>query len=353
MKKSSRFIKIITLLTAVMLCLLPAVSLANEAIADLRIIKSASFGYLSGSIVAKNFTAIDGAQMTYSVNGEDKGNFDSDSFSLNISGAQIGDKFEITVVANAEGYAQEVISTLYTVSVRDYALIHNLTDYYILAVSVQADALTCAFRESVVHSSGNYYFFSTSSVTATLAANEPYRISGVSVDSGSSAIIPGDSPIVSVSFLEGVTGASCVYTLTVDVIIPDADYDPDAKETYIIRAAAGPGGKILMSGDVKVTQGTNPAFIMMPSEGYAVDCVYVDNLPKGAIGHYAFWDVSAAHNIFVTFVEAGDAVSPDAVFSVPASAPSIPRTGVGVSSATYALIAAGLALASFARKKQR
>ena len=350
MKINNKLMRIVSAAIAALLCLIPAVAFADQT-AELRIIKSASFGHDSGNIVAKSFTAIDGADVTYSINGDEKGKFDSSSFAVNISNADIGEKYEIVIVANASGYQQEVINVLYTVSAKDYAIMHNLTGHYIVYIEAQEGAVSHVFREAYADTSGGYFFFNTSSVTATLTANAPFMISGVSMDMGSASLIPGDSPIASIDFLEGVTGPSYIYTINVDVTIPDPDYDPNAKKTYIIRAAAGQGGRILLDGEVKVTQGTNPAFIMLPEDGYEVDCVYVDGVAKGAISHYAFWNISSGHDIVVTFIEISDAVSPDAVFSVPSAAPSIPRTGAGVSSAVFALLLSGLALIPSARKR--
>jgi hypothetical protein len=228
---------------------------------------------------------------------------------------------------------------------------HKLTDYYIVAFKGQEDGFSHSFDFQPKAESGGYYFFDGEHVTASITPNEPFVISGASVDMGTASMIPGDAAIMELSFLKGVTGPSYVYTISVDVDIPDPNYDPNAPATHPIRATAGPGGRILIEGEIKVEKGTNPVYIMFPDEGYVVENVYVDNEAKGAINYYVFWDVRTSHQIHVNFAEESDAVEPDALVEIPEISKTIPRTGPQANGAAGMLLMAGACLVPLRRRK--
>ncbi len=71
--------------------------------------------------------------------------------------------------------------------------------------------------------------------------------------------------------------------------------------SYIITAAAGTNGTISPSGSVSISQGASQTFTMTPSTGYQVKDVLVDGVSVGAVTTYTFPNVTAAHNIAVTF----------------------------------------------------
>ncbi|MGI5900009.1 MAG: hypothetical protein ACOX8S_08845 [Christensenellales bacterium] len=341
MMKKTMLTAAIALLCVCAVFAYPAQALAQQE--DL-MIKSASLSYSDGKIVGKNISLLPGVKYQYSVNGMNLGELEpgAPEIAIDISDSQIGDKYEVIIDASAEDGRRETVSLLHTVSVRDYALMHKLTDYYVVVFKGQENGFGHSFGSQPKAESGGYYFFDEEEITVSIAPNEPFVISGASVDLGNASLIPGDTAILALSFMEGVTGPSYVYTISVDVDIPDPNYDPNAPATYPIKASAGPGGRIFIEGEIQVQQGTNPAYIMLPDEGYAVENVYVDGEAKGALYLYAFWDVRAPHQIHVSFVEEDGAVSPDAVVDIPSINKTIPRTGPAFAPAGMLLMTGAL-----------
>ncbi|MDD5190553.1 MAG: hypothetical protein PHE50_05870 [Dehalococcoidales bacterium] len=68
-----------------------------------------------------------------------------------------------------------------------------------------------------------------------------------------------------------------------------------------IIASAGTGGSISPSGSVLVPQGTNQAFTITPSAGYAIANVLVDGTSVGAVSSYTFVNVVSVHTISASF----------------------------------------------------
>lgn len=75
-----------------------------------------------------------------------------------------------------------------------------------------------------------------------------------------------------------------------------------AQSTYTIQASAGANGTITPSGAITVAQGANQSFSMIPNTGYEVQNVYIDGNSAGAITSYTFTNVTANHQIYVTFM---------------------------------------------------
>ena len=75
-----------------------------------------------------------------------------------------------------------------------------------------------------------------------------------------------------------------------------------AQSTYTIQASAGANGTITPSGTITVTQGANQSFSMIPNTGYEVQNVYIDGNSAGALTSYTFTNVTANHQIYVTFI---------------------------------------------------
>ena len=71
--------------------------------------------------------------------------------------------------------------------------------------------------------------------------------------------------------------------------------------TFLITAAAGPGGTISPSGDISVNSGTNRTFTIAPNNGFKITDVKVDNNSVGTVSSYTFSNVTANHTISVTF----------------------------------------------------
>jgi hypothetical protein len=71
--------------------------------------------------------------------------------------------------------------------------------------------------------------------------------------------------------------------------------------TYVITAAAGPGGNISPQGDVSVTEGGQITFTFAPDPGYSVAEVLVDGISKDIATSYLFSNVADNHTIDVNF----------------------------------------------------
>jgi len=71
---------------------------------------------------------------------------------------------------------------------------------------------------------------------------------------------------------------------------------------FNIEATAGANGSITPSGTAQVNYGANSAtYAMTPADGYMIDKVLVDGINMGAISSYTFFNVTANHQISVTF----------------------------------------------------
>lgn len=75
-----------------------------------------------------------------------------------------------------------------------------------------------------------------------------------------------------------------------------------SQNTYTIQASAGANGIITPSGTINVAQGANQTFAMIPNTGYEVQAVYIDGNSVGVLTSYTFTNVTANHQIYVTFM---------------------------------------------------
>lgn len=73
--------------------------------------------------------------------------------------------------------------------------------------------------------------------------------------------------------------------------------------TYTISASTSLGGYISPSGDVTVEHGDDQDFTIMPSPGYQIEEIQVDDLLVEITDFYTFYDVTQDHTIVVTFIE--------------------------------------------------
>lgn len=74
-----------------------------------------------------------------------------------------------------------------------------------------------------------------------------------------------------------------------------------AIKTYTITTIASNGGSIDPVGQVKVNHGTDQAFIIVPSTGYHIADVIVDEQSMGSLTQYTFMNVTSDHSINVIF----------------------------------------------------
>jgi hypothetical protein len=97
-------------------------------------------------------------------------------------------------------------------------------------------------------------------------------------------------------------------------------------DRFTITASASAGGSISPSGTVVVSYGGNQSFAIPPATGYHIDSVVVDGANQGAVGSYAFSDVTGNHAIAAYFsidqftiaasASAGGSISPSGSVNV-------------------------------------
>jgi hypothetical protein len=166
------------------------------------------------------------------------------------------------------------------------------------------------------------YTFSNVTAAHTISATFAVRTYAITASAGTGGTI---TPSGSVSVNHGAnqiftitpnTGYS-VATVTVDgvsqgAISSYAFSNVTANHTIsatftansvIISASAGSGGSISPSGAVTVIYGSNQTFIITPTSGYAISNVLVDGVSQGAVGSYAFGNVTTNHTITASFFQ--------------------------------------------------
>lgn len=84
---------------------------------------------------------------------------------------------------------------------------------------------------------------------------------------------------------------------------PDGSAGGAASAGYVVRASAGPGGRVSPDGVVNVAEGSSATFAFIPDEGYAVSSVVVDGCDAGSAPRaWTFEDVRADHTVQVSFM---------------------------------------------------
>ena len=142
-------------------------------------------------------------------------------------------------------------------------------------------------------------------LSATSGANGTISPSGVTTrDYGASqtyTIMPSTGYRISNVLVDNVSvGAPSSYTFN----NISSDHSISASFsliTYSLNASAGQGGTITPEGNVTASYGTNQTFSVTASTGYYISDVKVDNVSQGPITSYTFYNVTASHNISVTF----------------------------------------------------
>ncbi len=143
-----------------------------------------------------------------------------------------------------------------------------------------------------------HYVFADDNTTAapdhteTLAAGANYSVASPVIDgyTASQATVAGTMPAQNVEV-----------TVT---------YTANSSTTYTIIATCGNNGTISPSGVVYVPEGANKTFTITPAAGYRIATVMVDNvsvIDEVVDYQYTFYNVTANHNIDVTFTNS-DAV---------------------------------------------
>lgn len=81
-----------------------------------------------------------------------------------------------------------------------------------------------------------------------------------------------------------------------------AVFEKEQAKTYTIMAkTSSSGGTITPTGKNTVTEGTGAVYLISPKSGYAIENVYVDGKPVGAVASYSFVDIKGDHDISVDF----------------------------------------------------
>ncbi len=83
----------------------------------------------------------------------------------------------------------------------------------------------------------------------------------------------------------------------------DDEDDDGLFDRYTITAAAGKGGSVSPSGDVRVNRGEDKTFTIRPNSGYEVDRVLIDGKREVKLtnGRYTFKEVNQPYTLEVTF----------------------------------------------------
>ena len=131
--------------------------------------------------------------------------------------------------------------------------------------------------------SGTFFVREGDDVTFTISTNSGYNAVDVTVDGSSQGI-------VSSLTLNNVNTNHTVLASFEQIL-------------HTITATAGANGTITPSGEVNVGEGESKTFLIIPSTGYQVEDVVVDDVSKGAIGSYTFTNVLTAHTISASFSE--------------------------------------------------
>lgn len=145
----------------------------------------------------------------------------------------------------------------------------------------------------------------THTITASAGANGSISPSGaVAVNAGVNApftITPDEGYRIAQVLVDGVpSGTSGSYTFT-NVSANHTIGVTFEPKTYTITASSGPNGSISPAGEATVTHGDSQQFIFTPDAGYQVAEVLVDGQPVSDLESYWFDNITADHEITVSF----------------------------------------------------
>ena len=130
--------------------------------------------------------------------------------------------------------------------------------------------------------SGNVTVKDGENKTFTITPDNCYSIQDVLVDGAS------QGPISSYPFPKVVSD----HTISASFVL----------NTYTINATSGPNGSISPAGATKVGCGGSQIYNITPNTGYKIEDVKVDGNSQGAISTYPFYNVTADHSIYATFI---------------------------------------------------
>ncbi|OGR05625.1 MAG: hypothetical protein A2511_03300 [Deltaproteobacteria bacterium RIFOXYD12_FULL_50_9] len=133
----------------------------------------------------------------------------------------------------------------------------------------------------VVTPSGSIEVLHQEDLILAITPDPGFRVADVVVDG------------VSAGALESYTLSNVTTDHTVQVVFESL--------TYVITATAGEHGSISPSGAVDVVDGSDATFSFTPQSGYRIAGVTVDGRQMGSLASYTFSNISAGHELNVTF----------------------------------------------------
>ncbi len=189
------------------------------------------------------------------------------------------DAYEGILEADAKFFGGEHSNTLQNICHAQKIASGVSTKYTIAAHASKGGTISPAGAVSVNQGAAQHF---------TIQADSGFRVRHVLVDD------------VSVGAVTRYTFSETKRSHTIE-----AFFDGELMTAYPISAKAGPGGVILPSGDMSVSQGGSQAFTVVPDAGNIIRHVLVDGNSIGAVKEYIFDNVSTKHTIEALFEESG------------------------------------------------
>lgn len=204
-----------------------------------------------------------------------------------ISGGKAGDKITFILKASCDNY-------------EDFTITLNVT----LTEKDDQKPLTITGNTSVIY--GEKLTLTTTGGSGMGAVT--YRIDNA-ISTGEATIDPNTGVLTpvkvgSVSVIATKAGDNNYNDVTsAPFVLMIKPATPTGEPKYTIKATAGAGGSISLSGNVSVREGGDQTFTITPDKGYAVANVKIDGKSIGAVKSYTFENVSSPHTIEAIFVK--------------------------------------------------
>lgn len=166
----------------------------------------------------------------------------------------------------------------------------NVTANHIIAVSFDADEYTVTVNQPAhgAITPGTQTVAYGATPTFTVTPNVGYTVGSITYNGN--------------NVMANATQTGDAYIYTVPAVTANATLTANmVAKTYTINATAGNGGTITPAGNTTVNYGATQAYTITPNAGYIIDAVTVDGMNMGAPAAYTFVNVTANHNINVTF----------------------------------------------------
>ena len=187
----------------------------------------------------------------------------------------------LTVPVPTEGQ----LYTAYKASMTGYQTIEQPISQYPKAgesMNINIEFQPAAIIQNQVNLSGNSTSLQVQSV----------HVSNSSVSGGEPV------PVISSPRAEAVSNTT---VQTIPVQGNGAQTNVSASGNPVITAAAGPGGKVIPEGAVKVRAGTGQTFGIIPNDGKKIDYILVDGKNVTVASSYDFTNVTTDHQLVIGF----------------------------------------------------